>query len=285
MNGELNTLLRTMQAPLQAQGAELQSLRQHRDGTSVKQQLVLGDTISDIVSPHLQLAATDAAERKRMLAGYPKISGFPESVKDDNGMAARAITDAEQRRWVTERMPAIQRDQLDVARVAAATWELANMSQDPEQRMHLFDKSLKDIIALSINSAQRSAEAQLKQSFTGAGAEGSYSLLDLAPNSLQLDLGDNNIFQQVHLDAMAELRKFKQSIDANKKADTHSRGAGGGRGAGGKGRGGGKGFRSTYGSRGGGYSGGKGFGGKGGKGKGKGGYSGNGSPHTAPMDL
>ena len=240
MNDELNTLLQTMQAQLQAQGAELQALRQHNNGTSVKQQLVLGDTLSDIVSPHLQLAATDAAERKRLLAGYPKILGFPECIKDENGMAARAVTDTEQRRWITERIPAIQRDHLDVARVAAATWELANMSQDPTQRMHLFDKGLKDIIALSINSAQRSAEAQLKQSFKGAGAEGSYSLLDLSPDSLQLDLGDNNIFQQAHLDAMAELRKFKQSIDANKKADTHNKG-GGGKGAGNKGRGGGRG--------------------------------------------
>ena len=40
-----------------------------------------------------------------------------------------------------------------------------------EECTYVFDRGIKDIIALSINSAQRSAEAQLKQSFKGAGAE------------------------------------------------------------------------------------------------------------------
>ncbi len=200
-------------------------------------------------------------------------------------MAARAISDTEQRKWVTERLPAIQKDHLEVARVAAATWELASMCQDVEGRFNLFDRGIKDIITLSINSAQRSAEAQLKQSFKGAGAEGSYSLLDLSPDTRQLDLGDTNIFQQAHLDAMAELRKFKQSIDANKKSDTHNKP--GGRGGGG--RGGKGGYQNTYNSNRGGYNGGKGnFGGKGGKGAkgkgGKGGWSGNDRQTSSPMD-
>jgi hypothetical protein len=286
MNDELNTILLRMQEQLLTQAAEIHALRAHNNGTSIKPVLVLGDAIGAIVTPHLQLAATDMAERKRILGAYPKISDFPECIKDENGMAARAISDTEQRKWVTERLPAIQKDHLEVARVAAATWELASMSTDMESRMHLFDRGIKDIISLSINSAQRSAEAQLKQSFKGAGAEGSYSLLDLSPDTRQLDLGDNNIFQQAHLDAMAELRKFKQSIDANKKSDAHGKGNGGGRGAGGKGRGGGKGYNNnSYGSRGGGYGGGKGgYGGKGGKGKGKGGWSGNGSQTSSPMD-
>jgi hypothetical protein len=286
MNDELNNVLQTMQAQLSAQAAELHALRAQQNGTSTKPKLVLGDILGALVAPHLQLAPSDTTERKRILGSYPKIDGFPECIKDDNGMATRAIADTEQRKWVTERLPAIQRDHLDVARVAAATWELAFMAEEPEQRLRLFDKGLRDIIALSINNAQRSAETQLKQSFKGAGAEGSYSLLDLTPNTLQLDMADNNVFQQAHLDAMAELRKFKQSIDANKKADTPSRG--GGKGGGGKGRGGGKGYsNNSYGSRGGGYGGGKGYnnGGKGGKGKGgKGTWSGNGSQSPSPMD-
>jgi hypothetical protein len=289
MNDELNHLLQTMQAQLTAQGAELQALRSQKDGTSSKPQLVLGDTLAALVAPHLQLAPTDAGERKRIMGSYPKINGFPEPIRDDNGMAARAISDSEQKKWITERLPAVQRDHLDVARVAAATWEMASMCQDPNQRLQFFDTGIKDIIALSINCAQRAAETQLKQSFKGAGAEGSYSLLDLSPNTLQLDMGDNNVFQQAHLDAMAELRKFKASIDANKKADSSSRGGGGGKGNGHGGRGSGKGYNNNYQSRGGGYGGGKGKGyggGKGGQGKGggKGSWQGNGSQSPRPMD-
>ena len=284
MNDEqLQSILQSMQAQLVSQAAELHALRANRDGTAARPLLVLGDTISAIVAPHLQLSATDAAERKRILGQYPKISEFPECIKDENGMAARAISDTEQRKWVTERLPAIQKDHLEVARVAAATWELASMCDNNEGRMQLFDRGIKDIIALSINSAQRSAEAQLKQSFKGAGADGSYSLLDLSPDTRQLDLGDTNIFQQAHLDAMAELRKFKQSIDANKKSDTQK--PGGGRGGGS--RGGKGGYQNTYNNNRGGYGGGKGGKGSyGGKGKGKGGkgWSGNDRQTPSPMD-
>ncbi len=145
MNDEqLQSILQSMQAQLVSQAAELHALRANRDGTTARPLLVLGDTISAIVAPHLQLSATDSAERKRILGQYPKISEFPECIKDDNGMAARAISDSEQRKWVTERMPAIQRDHLEVACVAAATWELAFMSVDPAERMHIFDKGIKD---------------------------------------------------------------------------------------------------------------------------------------------
>jgi hypothetical protein len=285
MNDDLKHILQSLQTQISVQATELHAYRSQQNGTATKPKIVLGETLAALVAPHLQLAPTDAAERKRILATYPKIEGFPECIKDDNGMAARAIADTEQRKWINERLPATQRDNLEIARVAAATWELAFMAEDQTQRMHLFDKGIRDIIALSINNAQRSAETQLKLSFKGAGAEGSYSLLDLTPTTLQLDMADTNIFQQAHLDSMAELRKFKQSIDANKKADNHNKGGGGGKGGGGKGRGGGKGYNNnSYGSRGGGYGGGggKGFGGKGGKG-GKG-YQGNGRTLPSPMD-
>ena len=287
MNDDLNQLLQNMQAQLASQAAELHALRANREGTVSKPKIVLGDTLGALIAPHIQLAPSDPVERKRIMSGYPKIEGFPECIKDDNGMAARAIADAEQRKWVTERLPAIQRDHLDVARVAAASWELAFMADSPEHRLQLFDKGIRDIITLSVNNAQRSAETQLKQSFKSAGAEGSYSLLDLTPNTLQLDLSDTNVFQQAHLDSMAELRKFKQSIGANKKSHTHNNRGGGGKG-GGKGRGGGKGYHNNnYNSGKGGYGGGKGgkggfSGGKGGKG-GKG-WSGNGSQTSSPMD-
>ena len=85
-----------MQAQLQAQGTELQELRAHSNGTSVKPQLVLGDDISAIITPHLQLAATDTAERKRILAGYPKSRGFLKALQTRMEWR-RANTDSEQR--------------------------------------------------------------------------------------------------------------------------------------------------------------------------------------------
>ena len=122
---------------------------------------------------------------------------------------------------------------------------------------------MRDIIALSCDSAQRAAQAQLKQTLESAGHSNAYCLIDLTPSSEHLDFSDANILQPSHLEALVDIKQFKNTLSASRSAkNAHTSGAPSGKGGGGKG--GGRGRAS-------GFSGGKGCGGygKGGFGKGK----------------
>jgi uncharacterized membrane protein YgcG len=235
----------------------------------------LAPDIAQAIAPHLQLAPAETTERKRILNTYPKVH-LPKVLRDDNGLAAQAIgQDSAAKKLVLERLPAIQRDNLDVVRVAASAWQQGRymvQQQDPGGALAFLYDALRDIISLSCDSAQRAAQAQLKQTLDSAGHSGAYSLIDLSPDTQQLDFDDCNILQPSHLEALMEIKQFKATITATRVSKPQG---GGGRGNNDRGKGGG---------RGNGYSGGKGKGSGrgGGYGKGKGGKgSGNASPSQA----
>jgi hypothetical protein len=204
---------------------------------------------------------------------------LPKCIKDENGLAAQAIGSSSKdcvniKKWVTERYPATQREHLEVVRVAASAWQRAGQlrTSDPQAASDLMVSALRDIIALSCESAQCAAKLQLKQVLEAAGQTSALSLIDLSADTVQIDFDNNNVLQQAHLDAFSELKTFRGAIEASRPKGQQNKppssgGGGGGYNASGRGKGGG------------------GKGGKGGKGGGKGGRGGKGaSPGgAAPM--
>jgi hypothetical protein len=271
-----------MRNQMEQQAAQLHELRGAEVTRAARRSDDVAELAQDIaqgIAPHLQLAPADTAERKRIINTYPKVH-LPKVLRDDNGLAAQAIgPDSAAKKLVLERLPAIQRDNLDTVRVAASAWQQARFmaQQDPTAALQFLYDAMRDIISLSCDSAQRAAQTQLKQTLESAGHSGAYSLIDLTPNTQQLDFGDCNILQPSHLEALLEIKQFKATITATRVNKPQAGGQTGSRGNGNGGKGGGRGNsyssgKGKGGGRGGGYA--KGKGGKG---------SGNSSPSPSPM--
>ena len=271
-----------MRHQMELQATQLAVLQQQAgqrgDGDKLTE-LELDEDIACCIPPHLQLAPPDPKERRKIISKYPNVH-IPKSIKDENGLAAQAIGSNGKdciniKKWVTERYPATRREHLEVVRVAAGAWQRAGQLKqaDPAAAFDLMVTALRDIIALSCESAQVAAKLQLKQVLEAAGQTSAFSLIDLSVNTVQIDFDNTNVLQQAHLDAFAELKTFRGAIEATRPKGqqhkpNHQGGGGGGYNNSGRGKGGG------------------GKGGKGGKGGGKGGRGGKGgaSPGgAAPM--
>ena len=164
----------------------------------------------------------DQIQRKQLLRAYPKLdSGLPKCIKDENGLAAKAVGDATQRKWLITLVPTFQRDNLDVARVAATALQLSiQANDDPASKFEHMQHALRDVLVLACDNAQKLAETQLKLTFESAGAKGAYSLMDLGPDTEDLD-DDGNILQQSHVEAIQELRKFNSTFKSSLPAPQH----------------------------------------------------------------
>jgi uncharacterized membrane protein YgcG len=176
------------------------------------------------------------------------------------------------KKWIIERLPGIQRDNLEVVRVAACAWQQAahTAQTDAAAGFAILVAGMRDIIALACDSAQRAAQTQLKQTFESAGQSGAYALLDLSPSTQLIDFADANILQPAQLDALTDAKTYRNTIEASRKKPANEHGRG-------KGRGGGHYNQGKGGGRGGGKGGGKG----GGRGKGGGKGQGNGYQQMA----
>ena len=250
--------LQAMLRHLQQQVTVLQAAAAQRSGDA----LALNDDIKACIPPHLQLTPMDQMQRKQLLRAYPKLDGgLPKCIKDDNGLAAKAVGDATQRKWLITLVPTFQRDNLDVARVAASALQLSiQANDDPASKLEQMQHVLRDVLVLACDNAQKLAETQLKLTFESAGAKGAYSLMDLGPNTEDLD-DDGNILQQSHIEAIQELRKFNSAFKSSLTVPPHGGGGGqrnhntyrGGNGRGGFGRGRGannwRGGRGNYNNR------------------------------------
>jgi hypothetical protein len=208
---------------------------------------------------------------------------LPKCIRDDNGLAAQAIGSdgkdcANVKKWVTDRYPATQQQHLEVVRIAACAWHHAGRIREaePAAAADLLVAALRDIIALSCESAQCAAKLQLKQVLDAAGQTSAFSLLDLSADTLHLDFDNTNVLQQAHLDAFAELKTFRGAIESTRPRQPKQQTKGSNPGPAGhfnnynnRHRGGGKGGRG---------------GGKGGRGKGgKGNYPSPSHGGAAPM--
>ena len=206
--------LQAMLLNLQQQVTVLQAAAAQRAGAG--DALALNDEIKACIPPHLQLSPMDQMQRKQLLRAYPKLDGgLPKCIKDDNGLAAKAVGDATQRKWLITLVPTFQRDNLDVARVAASALQLSIQdNDDPASKFEQMQHALRDVLVLACDNAQKLAETQLKLTFESAGAKGAYSLMDLGPNTEDLD-DDGNILQQSHIEAIQELRKFNNAFKSS----------------------------------------------------------------------
>jgi hypothetical protein len=200
--------------------------------TDKTSRITLHQTISDSIAPHLQSEPMDESQRKAVVNRHLKLDDLPKPIRDANGLGTRALGNTADKKWITNHLPGLQADALDVVRIAAATWHLGLTSDlSPEARRQLYEDSIKDILVVAMDNAQKMARTQLKQAFEAAGAKGAYALLDFSPDSQDLEPGDTNLFQPAHVHALQELRKYNATIDSAKKSDKpkFSKRGGGGR--------------------------------------------------------
>ena len=199
-------------ALLQKQQADRSAIRE-----SKQVPIALPPEVQGCVPPHLQLESLEAPQRKQVITSYVQ-HDLPKHIRDENGLASRAITSSENRKWVVTHLPQLQRDALDVLRISTAAWvQATNMPNGPQRDMFLF-QALQDITLISVDNAQRIAKLQLKQTFEGSNAKNAQSIMDFKPDSDNVSINpkDNNILQQAHIEAIQELQRFNKSIDAAK---------------------------------------------------------------------
>jgi hypothetical protein len=222
----------------------------------------LDDGIKDAIAPHLQLAPLLESDRKSLLRDreYARFDGIPKPIKDTNSLAGRALGNSPLKNVLLNTLPSFQADALDLAHLGASVWQrLSRGDLDGPAQLAICQKFIKDVVMLSMDNTQRIARFQLKKTFEVGGAKGAYDLMDLAPGSMDLDERNPSLFQQAHIEALQQLKRFNGSIDASKPkkdqpANFRRNGGGGnfqrnGRGYGGRGRGRGGG-RGGYSGRG-----------------------------------
>lgn len=236
----------------------------------VKQKLSEG--LANTLPPHLQIVSTlSESERKRIISACPEFEGFPEPIKDSNGLGAKAIPEGQNRKWVLNSIPKFQQEHLEVLRVATGALHRAADFQNASDRANFYESKLKEVLLLSVDSAQRLAKAQLKEAFKAAGVEGAYSLMHLDDDDPQWAVDEHTLFQEEHISAIRKYRSFSTQLKQQTR-DGYKANKGGYRRSGGGYRGGGGGGRGGY--RGGGGGGrvgyrGSGRGGRGGRGGGR----------------
>ena len=245
---ELKAVLGNMQQQLNALQQRNEQLQ--RDMQAAPKHVELHPIVRDAIPGHLQLQPFDSAKRKRIIARYPKSDDLPGAITDDNGLASKAISCPIGRRTVTQELPQLQRDALDVLRMAATGWHQAIQNNDNAQRAEFLMEVIRDIAVISCDNAQRMAERQLRQAFELARAKGARAVIDLADNSTDIDHKDTSLFQQAHVEAIQQIRKFNSAVEPkgrDNRSNRHGRGNGGrGGGRGGYQRNGGRGGRSGF---------------------------------------
>ena len=232
-------------AGLQAQLQDLQRNEALRAQGAKPSDLKLFPEIRDAIPPHLQLDP-DAAARKRIVANYPKPDHLPAVLADSNGLASKMLGDSKERKYLLTVLPGVQRDALECTRVAASAWQLAQSMQDPAARADYLLKAVRDLAVLSVDTAQRAADSQIKGIIEAAGHKGALTFVRTSPKGdVDIDLGDHNIIQACHVDAVKEMSGFAKDIKTNSRNGGSCQNRSQGRGNGG--RGGGRGG-SSYGN-------------------------------------
>ena len=82
------------------------------------------------------------------MAKFPEGPGLPKPLRDDNGLAAKAISDAADRRWTITEIPKIQKDYIDIMRVSLGGLTEATKRNGGEQA-EVLARTLQDIILLA----------------------------------------------------------------------------------------------------------------------------------------
>jgi hypothetical protein len=192
---------------------EVNDLRRRADGDD----FTYADPVAEALALHLQLPPLETAERKRVLSKY-KDGGLPKVLKDENGLAAKTISDNTERRFLLTEIPRWQRDALDVAKALAHAWHEAGHVQDTAQRADLLLAAVRDALLVAVDNAQRMARDQLRGVFKAAGAEGALSFFrpdSEEVDSSRFDFKDCNVLQHEHVEAIAAYKKMANSVSNN----------------------------------------------------------------------
>ena len=228
-----------------------------------KLQAALCEKVQGFVPPDLHIKSLLTAEdRKSKLANYRKFESFPTAKVDQNGLVGKIFSGQGQLKQAVTELSKHQRNALDIARIAADTWDSCLEGEPSNEMFERALKALRDIMELSFDNAQFMAKKQLEHVFEAAQAKGAYALLhfDTSEGS-DIDLCSDEILQPAYVKAIESFRKISKSVEPHKKQSTKNgqRGGFGVRENGyGKYRGGGYSYRGSgqqynYRGRGGGY--------------------------------
>jgi hypothetical protein len=261
---QLQQQLLQMQHRIIEQELALQQLQQKQNQyEKLKDEQGLPEYLQDIIPAHPQQARfLQDDDRRKLLRGIPKYEGL-EPVTDKNGLATKGMA-ADKKKWITKDLVNIQKEYMDIIRVAANA--ITAIQESPEESAQMVQDSLETIAKLAADSVQKSAGLQLQQCLEFAKATGSEYLIKYEDNE-NFSHEDRNIFQQAHLDAVKEFKRFAKQVESAKEGPKKDRNfdrprnRGGGRGNGGGGWGRPYNSYNNY------YSGG---GGRGGRGRGRG---------------
>ena len=184
--------------------------------------------IAEYIPKHLQQKPLPQADRKRLLKmyGHFEEGSLPKPLKDANNMAATAMGDAKDKKWVITHSPAFQKDALDIVQVAALALHSVADAADAAEAADITRTALLDVLLLAGDNARRIARVQLDRVFEAANAKGALSLIDLDGEE-DLDHLNDNIIQGAHVDSIGEHRKFCKALAPDKKRTPNGQGRGG----------------------------------------------------------
>ena len=258
---DISNQLHELQAKLEISQQQIAVLSHNQNRFETRQERKeeeLPECLREYIAAHPQqprLLPDD--ERKRLMRNVPKYTGV-EAVTDKNGLATKGMQPKE-KKWVTSNLVNFQRDNTDIIRVAAAA--LTTLEQ---RQGDCFERVYEAVIAmarLAGDNMQKAANLQLQHCLEHTKATGSDYLIKFENNEDKFSYEDRNIFQQAHLDAVKEFKRFatqfEKAKEIPKKDDKYKRNQGRGYGGG----------RTTYQ----GYRGSGGFGGGRSRGGGRGG--------------
>ena len=203
--------LQALQAQVNLQNETIATLQRER--ALVTDKLRLRAEVESLVPPHLQLEPLPEEDRKAILRKYPKVEQLPKAIGDTNGFATNGLP-SDKKNWITKDLVSMQRDSLDIVRVAVATLHQAYQTQPSEEAYKHIMQALASVVTLAADNAQRAADKQLKMCLEAAGAKGAEALLQRKPgDECDIDMDNENIFHQGHVDAIKDYKRFASSVE------------------------------------------------------------------------
>ena len=88
----------------------------------------------------------------------------------------------------------------------------ARASDNREEELAGYREAIRDITTIAGDNACKIGKLQLQRALEAANCKGAYNLMSLAPTDADLDLNDGSIFQQSHIEAMQDLKRYNNAI-------------------------------------------------------------------------
>ena len=198
--------LQTLQQELQHLRGQINETQERRS----REEEQIPAIMEELIPAHMHLPrACPEEERKRLLRNVPRYIGI-EPITDKNGLAAKGMQN-DKKKLVTKDLVNIQKDNIDVFRLAtSAAVNLENGGHDAAQKA---GEALVAIARVAIDNAQKAATLQLQHCMEHAKANGADYLINYSVDNDKFSVEDRNIFQQAHLDAVKEFKRFTTQVD------------------------------------------------------------------------